>query len=142
MHELALSIEQGEAPALDCSWCRWYDSLQMWGEDCERGYSNLNRSQTYGMPCNAEIVSCHAACLALPLRRPRRTGCIPGLPMRTGLHAQLECRCNDSNSFANCDLTSQLPSVLVDRELGMKTITTLGAANHQCQTTCPVGNGE
>ena len=39
--------------------------------------------------------------------------------MRTGLHAQLECACNESKPFVNCDLTSpELPSVVAADALG------------------------
>lgn len=96
---------------------RGYETVQL-GWDEELCFETLNVSlQTNqllkaGRPCAAEIISCHIPCLSMKPRTASVTACIPGMPLRTGLNAQLECICNSSQQVANCDLTSRLPSVL------------------------------
>ena len=93
-----------------------------------------NGETTSGRPCYAEMISCHDACIALPVRRARPTACVPGLPMHTGLHGQLECMCNASQAMINCDLTSpQLPSVLVDQAMGQRLAADLASRRPVCE---------
>ena len=93
-----------------------YDTVQLWDDRC---VLESPEGGTRGRPCFAEIISCHPACLALPLRKGRSSGCVPGQSMRTGLNAQLECACNETKPFLNCDLTSpELTSVVADDAFG------------------------
>ena len=107
-----------------------YDTIQL-GDDqhCK------NASESRGRPSYAEIITCHDACIALPLRKARPTACVPGLPMRTGLRGQLECLCDASRKLSNCDLTSkQLPSALVSSSLGQSIASKLAVSHPECQT--------
>mmetsp|Transcript_4711 Transcript_4711/g.10267 ORF Transcript_4711/g.10267 Transcript_4711/m.10267 type:complete len:385 (-) Transcript_4711:181-1335(-) len=87
-----------------------YDTVQIFDEECHH-----IRSAT---ACIVEVVSCHNACQVLPYRRPRKTACVPDLPLRTGWNAQLECKCHDEQHggeiFLNCLGTEpSLPSPIV-----------------------------
>lgn len=77
-----------------------FDSVQIAHELCS--------VQPKRAACGAELVMCHASCLALRTRASRGV-CVPGMPLRTGIDLSLECRCN---ATGHSDKSKQLRSVL------------------------------
>ena len=81
-----------------------YDSIQLWPEEC-----SLASTQAQQGVCSVELVLCHEACSgATPCSSHQgcareaangtfvnltSTPCIPNLPLRTGVHAHLPCKC-------------------------------------------------
>ena len=71
-----------------------YDSIQIADEVCSMDHERE--------ACGVELVSCHAACLALRTRRHRRA-CPGGTPLRTGWNLTTVCHCNSSaHQMLNC----------------------------------------
>ena len=74
-----------------------YDTIQIRQEECSRPHSS-------SAWCFMEVISCHSACTRLRVHE-LNVACPPGLPLRTGLNASLECECDNARDIANCERT-------------------------------------
>lgn len=100
---------------------RGYDSIQILSDSCSP-YNGRALEEIHAL-CPIELISCHEACTGTSSCFSHKncttdvlnSPCIPGLPLRTGVHAHVHCKC-ESKGFdvLNCagtrpDMSLPLP---------------------------------